>query len=322
MSRSNPRWSVAAVCCGALLLAALSGCSDGASASAATPPGATAPSGAALPSGSSAAASSAQVVAIARGKVDIDGGLLDIPAMTEGQVVQVAVKPGDPIKRGQVLMQLSTEPAQLDLGLADAEWRRATALAQAEAARVPAARDLARRLAAAAAMGATDRQRADDAATALQQIETAVTLARADADIHKQKRAHAAYALAQRTIHAPQSGRVAAVNTQAGAWVRVGQPSPLLVIVPDRPLIVRAELNESYAARVRPGMRADVTLESNGRQQALPARLARIAQTYGASQLYDDTQPRAAVRVVECVLEFDQPPALRIGQTVRVNFHE
>ncbi|WP_179585611.1 efflux RND transporter periplasmic adaptor subunit [Pigmentiphaga litoralis] len=311
---------------GLMALGGLAGCSDGASAA---PTAQTAGSAAAAPSGSNAAASgsnaaaaSAQVVAIARGKVDIDGGLLDIAAMADGQVTHVAVKPGDAVKRGQVLVQLSEQSAQLDLALADAELQRATAVAQSDAARVPAARDLARRLASAAALGATDRQRADDAAATVQQLEAAVRLSRADAAIQKQKRAQAAYALAQRTIHAPQSGRVAAVSTQAGAWVRAGQAAPLLVIVPDRPLIVRAELNESYAARVKPGMRADVTLESNGRQQALPARLIRIAQTYGASQLYDDTQPRAAVRVIECVLEFDQPPALRIGQTVRVNFHE
>lgn len=312
---------------GLMALGGLTGCSDGASAAPAsqaagsTVAASSAPNAAAS-SGPNAAASSAQVVAIARGKVDIDGGLLDIAAMADGQVTQVAVRPGDMVKRGQLLVQLSEQSAQLDLALADAELQRATAVAQSEAARVPAARDLARRLASAAAMGATDRQRADDAAATVQQLESAVTVARADAGIQKQKRAQAAWALSQRTIHAPQTGQVAAVGTQPGAWVRAGQAAPLLVIVPDRPLIVRAELNESYAARVKPGTRADVTLESNGRQQALPARLVRIAQTYGASQLYDDTQPRAAVRVIECVLEFDQPPALRIGQTVRVNFHE
>lgn len=290
-------------CMSLAVLSGLSGCSDSGSAQA-----------------TAMSTPTPSPVAIARGKIDIDGGLLEIAAMGEGQVTEMMVKPGDAIQRGQRLVQLAPQAARLDVALADAELKRAVARVQAESARVPAARDLARRLSAAAALGATDRQRADDAAATLQQIEADVTLARTDVEIQKQKRAQANHALAERTIHAPQDGRVATVTTQVGARVRAGQP--VMIVVPDRPLIVRAELNESYVSRVTPGMRADVTLEAGGRQISLPARLVRIAQTYGASQLYDDTQPRTAVRVVECVLEFDQPPALRIGQTVRVNFHD
>ena len=40
------------------------------------------------------------------------------------------------------------------------------------------------------------------------------------------------------------------------------------------------------------------------------------------ARLQDDAQ-RGPVRVVECVLAFDQPPAnVKVGQNVRVSFHE
>ncbi|MPM27966.1 hypothetical protein SDC9_74483 [bioreactor metagenome] len=56
---------------------------------------------------------------------------------------------------------------------------------------------------------------------------------------------------------------------------------------------------------------------------ALPdAKVVRISPVYGAAHLQDDAQ-RGPVRVIECVLAFDQPPThARVGQNVRVSFHE
>ncbi|MDP0977717.1 hypothetical protein, partial [Klebsiella pneumoniae] len=83
-------------------------------------------------------------------------------------------------------------------------------------------------------------------------------------------------------------------------------------------------INESFAAAVREGMRATVTLDADGSaQQQLPsARVLRISPVYGTARLQDDQQ-RGPVRVIECVLVFEQAPAaaVRVGQNVRVQFH-
>jgi len=61
----------------------------------------------------------------------------------------------------------------------------------------------------------------------------------------------------------------------------------------------------------------------NGGRSELPqARVTRISPLYGASRLDDETALRSNVRVVDCFLEFDQAPDLRVGQDVRVSFHE
>ena len=71
-------------------------------------------------------------------------------------------------------------------------------------------------------------------------------------------------------------------------------------------------------------MQADVVVDGDaGEGPGLPAaRIMRISPVYGTARLQDDTQ-RGPVRVVECVLQFDQAPTgVRVGQNVRVSFHE
>ena len=90
-------------------------------------------------------------------------------------------------------------------------------------------------------------------------------------------------------------------------------------------MIVRAELNESFANAVHEGMRASVALDGDvgDKAAALPdATVLRISPVFGTAHLQDDAQ-RGPIRVIECVLAFDQaPPNARVGQNVRVSFHE
>ncbi len=270
----------------------------------------------------SQASPAGQPVAIARGKIDIQGGLLDVAVPADGIVAGVAVKEGDKVRKGQPLVQLSSDAAQLEVELARVELQRAQAEQKTQEIRLPVLKELASRLAEAARAGASDRLRADEALQNQQQVESAVVMARAGVAIQKQKLALAEHQLKLRSVLAPVDGSVVHLDVQPGQTVRADQPGALLVLLPDRPLIVRAELNESFVARIKPGMRADVAVESDPRAAALPARLSRISQVYGASKLNDGTEPRTNVRVVECFLEFEQVQTLRIGQNVRVSFHD
>jgi len=94
---------------------------------------------------------------------------------------------------------------------------------------------------------------------------------------------------------------------------------------------VRAELNESFAARVHAGMRAEVTADSGTDAAPRAARVLRLAAVMGPTRLEDDgNAPRGGQRVVDCFLVFDPSAAAattgaaawRVGQNVRVNFHE
>lgn len=304
-------------CTAGLLLSAsllLAACPD----RTATAPPASAPA--------SAAAPGPRDVAMARGKVEVQGGLLEVMAQLDGIVESVAVQEGDRVKQGQVLLRLAPDAAATDAGLAKAELQLAQARRAAAQARLPAARRLASRLGEAAQAGAAEPQRADEARQAQRDAEAAVAVAGAEVAVARQ-RLRQVQALARRqTVAAAQDGTVVRLQVQPGARVSAQGGKALLVLMPQRPLVVRAELNERYVAAVKPGMWARISVETdspNGGRSELPqARVTRISPLYGASRLDDETALRGNVRVVDCFLEFDQAPDLRVGQDVRVSFHE
>jgi multidrug resistance efflux pump len=267
-------------------------------------------------------ASAPAVVAMARGKIEVQGGLLAVKAGSAGRVVHVAVEEGERVEAGQVLLALDEAPAKQQVSIANAELKRAEAQHKAAAARVPAARELTQRLRQAANAGAADAQRVEDAQQSLQQLEAAVNIARADLAIAQARVAQQQLLLTERSVRAPQAGLVSKLNVTQGAWVSPEDAQSLAVLLPERPLQVRAELNERFIDRVSPGMTADIVLETDGPAAPLRAHVIRIGEVFSASQLDDDSGFRTNTRVVDCLLSFDMPPTLRVGQNVRVNFHE
>jgi multidrug resistance efflux pump len=259
--------------------------------------------------------------AVARGRIDIEGGLLRLTMPSEGVVALVDAHEGEHVHKGQLLAQLELEPAKLALDSAFAEQQQATAQISALETRAKSASLRASRLEQAAKAGAGDVQSADDARQAAQQTQMELNNARAAAAMAAQKVAGARYQLTLRSLHAPVDGQIVQRTVQPGASVSPAT-GPILVMLPDAPRIVRAELNESFVGVVHEGMAAEVDDDSGSGMAPLKAHVLRIGNVFGASTLEDDPQVRANTRSVECVLVFDQPPAtsMRIGQRVLVKF--
>jgi len=268
-------------------------------------------------SNSSAAAYSA----VARGRVDIEGGLLKLTMPSEGVVAQVDAHEGEHVHKGQLLAQLDLQPAKLALDSALAEQQQATAQIGALEERAKSSSLRASRLEQAAKAGAGDVQTADDARQAAQQAQVELNNARAAAAIASQKVAGSRYQLELRSLRAPADGQIVQRMVQPGASISPAA-GPIFVILPDAPRIVRAELNESFVGVVHEGMAAEVDDDSGSGMAPLKAHVLRIGNVFGASTLEDDPQVRANTRSVECVLTFDQPTStpLRIGQRVLVKF--
>lgn len=259
--------------------------------------------------------------AVARGRIDIEGGLLKLAMPREGIVANIAVHEGDHVHQGQLLAALDTQAAQLAVSAAQAEQKQAETQASLLDARMQAAHQRAERLAAAAAAGAGDGQSADDARESAQQLLGERDAARANAALAAQKVATARYELAQRSLLAPVDAEVVRRLIQPGATVS-SSSGAAFVLLPVQARIVRAELNESYVGAVQDGMQAEVVEDSGIEQKPLSAHVVRIGQVFDTSTLEEDPQVRSNTRTVECVLAFDQPaPAsLRIGQRVLVRF--
>lgn len=267
------------------------------------------------------ASPAASYAAVARGRVDVEGGLLKLAMPREGVVADIKVHEGDHVKKGQLLAVLDTRPAQLAVNAADAEQKQAHAQGNLLQDRLKSAQQRATRLAAAAAAGAGDGQSADDAKDAAQQLQGELDNARAAEAMAAQKLEAARYELAQRSLVAPVDAQIVERDIQPGATV---SPSggAAFVLLPEGARIVRAELNESFVGAVHDGMTARVVDDSGSGAPTLSAHVQRIGTVFGPSALEEDPLIRANTRTVECVLSFDQPPpaSLRIGQRVIVQF--
>ncbi|MGJ7505615.1 MULTISPECIES: HlyD family secretion protein [unclassified Variovorax] len=301
-----------------LLATAISGCSKP------SPPSTPSPAIVAP----NATGDSPRLLAMARGKVEVRGGLLDVVSPLNGEIETLDVGEGDLVQRGQVLLKLASEQARMEADLAQADLQLVQARKHAQAARLPAARQLARRMDEAARAGALDPQRTEEALQAQRDIEAAMRVLEAEIAIARQKVDLARLAVRHHTITAPHDAIVLKLNVQAGARVAAQGAPPLMVLMPQRALIVRAELNESYVASVKPGMRATIQIERDAHDGAEPAQVAahvlRLSAAYGPSRLDDETPQRTGLRVVDCILELDPAAAsrLRPGRNVRVSFYE
>lgn len=289
--------------CLALALA-LSGCGRDEAASAAAPP---------------AANPSSAFAAVARGRIDVEGGLLKLGMTADGVLARVPVREGERVAAGQELAALDANAARADDRIAEARLVQARAQVNLLQQRLAQARVRAQRLGAAAAAGAGDGQSADDARDALTQLQNEADSARAAADIAAAQRDQAAWTLQRQTLRAPVAGQLARVAARVGMSV-APHGAPLFVLLPDGERIVRAELNAAFLDHVHPGMRAQILDDGDTQRVLGAAKVLRLAPAFGASTLEDDPDVRANERTVECVLALDKGDGLRIGQRVLVRF--
>ncbi|KVX05707.1 hypothetical protein ASL22_17035 [Alcaligenes faecalis] len=268
------------------------------------------------------ASSGLRDIAIARGKVEVEGGLLKLAMPVSGVVSEQAVREGDTVQVGQSLFALrdgvelaQVETAQARLALAQARLRAAQAA-------LPAVQQAAQRYATAARAGAAQPQQADQAQQRLRQARTEVEIAQADVELARAQGKQQKAQLAQFALLAPEAGEIVSLAVRQGSFVQAGEV--MATLLPARPLQLRVELNAAYVEQVKVGMKARVVFDTEGSGQttALPsAHVLRISPVYGEGRLQDDSQ-RGPVRVVEAVLAFDEAAQARVGQNVRVIFHE
>lgn len=257
-------------------------------------------------------------VASAKGRVDIEGGVIRLAARRDGVIADVLVEEGQRVSAGQLLATLDDALAQRNLTLARSETAEAEAMlrkAQIEQTAQAREAERLRPLAAARTVAAQDYDRARDArnlaATAVDSARLAIATSRA-------REAVAAREIEERRILAPMDGRIVQRQARPGNGVSTLNVTPLFLFVPDVPHIVRAELEEQYIAAVRAGQRAEIVLEADASQRWRGSVL-RIGRVVGQRTPSEDPGERQDNRVVEVVIALEGEPLL-IGQRVIVRF--
>ena len=281
-------------------LAALAACSRGTTNSAAAPT--------AIPA----------YAAMARGQVDVQGGLIRIAAPRDGTIAKLDGAPGSEVKAGEVLAQLDSNQAELSAGIARAQLDQARARAAALRTQVTGLKPRAVRAAEAAKAGAATQQSADDAQQALAEANAQLGEADAAVEAAQQHLKQARHEVSVLTIRAPVTGRIVSRNAHLADVVSTQSGGALFTLLPDAPRIVRAELNEAFVGKVAVGMRAEVvTLDGIGKTYS--ATVERIGDVFGPSTLTEDPQEASDTRDVICILKLDSNE-LRVGQRVQVRF--
>jgi multidrug resistance efflux pump len=125
--------------------------------------------------------------------------------------------------------------------------------------------------------------------------------------------------LAKHTVSAPTDGIALRVNVSAGQVIGPAAGLPAIWFAPDKPRIVRAEIDQAFAHRVQPGQRAqlfDDRLEGEHWTGVVTRCGEWIAQRRST---LDEPFERNDVRTLECLIAIDAgQPEVRIGQRMRV----
>jgi multidrug resistance efflux pump len=255
------------------------------------------------------------VIATAPGWVDVEGGIQRLGVRTEGTVQTLAVREGQGVAAGELLLKLDDQQTVLELRSAGIEIERHQSEQAALDAQLQRARADLTRLTPLVAEQAesADELRASSAHVGdLQAQLDMAKLAERSAMLLQQQ-------LQQREkrleLRAPAAGEILRVMTHAGDAVAPG--TPLLSFAGNGQRIVRAELDERLFGQVSAGMIAEVAPEYDD-MKVYDARVLRVAHSVGPVQSLPDLRVAAKDdRVVECVLSIEGNDLL-IGQRVLV----
>jgi RND family efflux transporter MFP subunit len=256
---------------------------------------------------------------IANGKVDIEGGVVEIAARRFGVIKDVLVHEGDVVKKGQVLARQEDQDAILAIDSARAtllQTQSQLVLAQVNIRTAEREYERLKKLTTTNSIALQQFDQAgDNVATAQAQFgiqQAAIQTARAQL-------AQAQYNEELTNIRAPMDGKIIRRYANPGGGASTLNVSTMFDLEPVLPHIIRAEIVESAVPDVQVGQEAQIVPEADpGRVST--GHVIRIAATFGARKLKSDAANEASdERVVEVVVSAHDAPFL-IGQRVLVKF--
>lgn len=295
---------------------------------------------------------------VCTGYVDLEHGIRSLAPLRPGRVAVVIAKENQHLDTGAPILRLEDKDAKYqvdeaasaataaEIQLEEAlklEERQRARLAQQQAAldaagfRLNAARQLLRHkekqikddLGTVEEVDITrdevkaleQKQRAEREKLAeLKTVDPSLTLrkARTELQLARIRCERAQHQLDECTLKAPTPGTVQRIAVGAGDIVSGNPMQPIVRFCPDETPLVRAEVNQEFAERVKLGQSATIRDDSRS-GTSWRGKVQRIAGWY--EQRRPTTQDPSAftdVRTVECLIAIDpgQPP-LRIGQRMR-----
>ena len=257
--------------------------------------------------------------AVANGKADVEGGIIQIAARRGGIVRAVYVQEGDRVTTGQILARQEDDEARLSVQRASAEVRQASAQMAATQVQIGTAQREYDRLGRLVASNYVAAQKMDQARDAIATAQANLGAQQAAVSTARARLGEAQYNLELTVIRAPMSGRIVRRYANPGAGASTLNVSNMFDLEPDAPRIVRAEIVEASIPAVAVGQEVKIVPEAD-ETKLYTGRVLRRAAMFGARRLQsDDPSERSDERVVEVVVSAEGAPLL-IGQRVLVKF--
>lgn len=221
-----------------------------------------------------------------------------------GRIEILAVKEGDRVKKGQLLMKLwnDDQQAQSTLALtqvATARQRAAEACAQAANAKREAARQTALR-----EQGFVSSSREESARTEADARRASCAAAKADVAQFQAKVAATRVEQGRTVLYAPFDGTVAKIVGEIGEYSTPSPPGvqtpPAIDLIDDSCLYVKAPMDEIDAPKIRAGQPVRISLDALPKQ-SFPGKVKRVAPYITAVE--------KQARTVDIEATFDNPEA-------------
>jgi len=257
--------------------------------------------------------------AISAGKVDIEGGLVDIAARVAGIVEEVLVQEGDTVTAGQVLARQEDDDARLQRNRVAAQFQQAEAQLPILEVQLDAAKREEERLRRLTSQDAVSVQAFEQAQDSTKQLQAQVEAQKSAIALARAQLAEANFQVELHTIRAPADGVIVRRYANPGSGASTFNVTAMFQLQPAAQRIVRAEVEERSINAVKVGQKVEIVPESD-QEAKYPGEVLRIAAVMGARKLRsDDPSERADERVVEVVIDAEAAPVL-VGQRVLVKF--
>lgn len=239
-----------------------------------------------------------------------------LSATMGGRIEVLAVKEGDQVKKGQLLMKLWNDDQQAQSALAQAQVVTARKRVT-EACTVAAnAEREADRQAALARQGFVSGSREEQTRADAQARRAGCDAAKADVN-QAQARVNATQVEQRRTVlYAPFAGTVAKIVGEVGEYSTPSPPGvptpPAIDLIDDTCLYVRAPMDEVDAPKISAGQTVRISFDALP-GQSFPGKVRRVAPYVSA------VEKQARTVDIEATLDVDKaPPRLLVGYSADV----
>lgn len=255
--------------------------------------------------------------AVAEGKADVEGGIIQVASRTAGVVSEVNVLEGETVTKGEVLARQEDDAPRLAVQTAEATLTQAQAQLGVTQVQLAAANREKARLG--NLDGVVSRQQVDQAADAIASAQASLVSEHAAIGVAETQLNEARYRLEQTIVRAPVNGLIVRRYANPGTGASTLNVTPMFDLEPSGARIVRAEVTESELPSVTLGQAVRIVPEAD-QSRVYPGKVLRQAALFGARKLQsDDPSERTDERVVEVVVSADGAPFL-VGQRVLVKF--